>query len=518
MSLKTGEPHSETTLADVKQLGLWAAIASLSYVFWVVGGMEMVERLAYYGVRAVATIYATRPVSEHGLGVTMATFGWLLLCWNLAQSLIPVFTGGLSDRYGYKPTIFISTGVKCFGYLVMAWWHSYWGFFVGALFLATGTAIFKPGIQGTLIKATNRRNSSMAWGIFYQTVNIGGWIGPLIALQMRHLDWKYVFYINAACICGNFLLLLTYREPGKEERLARQQRVREGKEKQENLALESLKELRKPHLWLYLVIFSVWWLMFPMLWDVLPKYIEDWVDTAPMVQFLFGPDGTTSRVWHFLFGMKENGLGIEPEGIVNINAGMIMLTCFLFAALGAKLRATTSLLVGTLLITAALTLFGLTNSIGFAVLAMVIFSMGEMLASPKFSEFLGNIAPPDKKAMWIGFSQAPILIGWTIEGKLGPQLYHIFSAKDEFARGMLVQRGWSLDAVSERALPIGEAFKKLVEVTGESPATLTQQLYQSHHVGVTWYCFAVIGVLSALMILGYGRWILKLASKEAAAK
>ena len=120
--------------------------------------------------------------------------------------------------------------------------------------------------------------------------------------------------------------------------------------------------------------------------------------------------------------------------------------------------------------------------------------------------------------MWIGFSQAPILIGWTIEGKLGPQLYHIFSAKDEFARGMLVQRGWSLDAVSERALPIGEAFKKLVEVTGESPATLTQQLYQSHHVGVTWYCFAVIGVLSALMILGYGRWILKLASKEAAAK
>jgi hypothetical protein len=237
-----------------------------------------------------------------------------------------------------------------------------------------------------------------------------------------------------------------------------------------------------------------------------------------MVNFLFGPDGTQSGVWHFLFGMNETGRAIEPEGIVNINAGMIMLTCFLFAALGAKLRATMSLLVGTLLIVGALTMFGLTNSIGFAVLAMVIFSMGEMLASPKFSEFLGNIAPPDKKAMWIGFSQAPILIGWTIEGKLGPQLYHIFSAKDEFARGMLVQRGWSLDAVSERALPIGEAFKKLVEVTGESPATLTQQLYQSHHVGVTWYCFAVIGVLSALMILGYGRWILKLASKEAAAK
>ena len=508
-------PHDETTLSDVKQLGLWAAIGSLSYVFWVVGGMEMIERLAFYGVRAVATLYATRPLSTGGLGVTMATFGWLLLCWNLVQSLIPVFTGGLSDRYGYKQTIFASTIIKALGYLVMAWFHSYWGFFAGAMLLATGTAIFKPGVQGTLIKATNRRNSSMAWGIFYQTVNIGGWIGPLIALQMRLLDWKYVFYINAAVICCNFLLLLTYREPGKEERLARQQRLREGQEKQGSLVLEALAELKKPHLALYLIIFSVWWLMFPMLWDVLPKYIEDWVDTAPMVKFIFGADGTQSHVWKFLLGMDEDGRSIQPEGIVNINAGMIMLTCFVFAGLGAKLRATTSMLVGTVLVVIALALFGATNLIGFAVLAMIIFSVGEMLASPKFSEFLGNIAPPDKKAMWIGFSQVPILIGWTIEGKLGPQLYHIFSAKDEFARQMLVARGLTPEQYSEPALPIGEAFKKLVQVTGDSPAHLTQVLYQTHHVGLTWYVFAAIGVASAVMIYFYGQWILKLAKREA---
>ena len=507
-------PPDETTLADVKQLGLWAAIASLSYVFWVVGGMEMIERLAFYGVRAVATLYATRPASEGGLGVTMATFGTLLACWNLTQSLIPVFTGGMSDRYGYKQTIFASTVIKSLGYLVMAWFPTYWGFFAGAMLLATGTAIFKPGVQGTLIKATNRRNSSMAWGIFYQTVNIGGWIGPLIALQMRLLAWKYVFYINAAVICCNFLLLLTYKEPGKEERLARQQRFREGTEKQRNLALEALAELKKPHLALYLGIFSVWWLMFPMLWDVLPKYIEDWVDTAPMVSFLFGADGTQSGFWRFFLGMDAGGRTIQPEGIVNINAGMIMLTCFLFAGLSAKMRATSSMLVGTALIVVALSLFGATNLIGFAVAAMIIFSVGEMLASPKFSEFLGNIAPPDKKAMWIGFSQAPILIGWTIEGKLGPQLYHIFSAKDEFARQMLVQRGMPASQVTEQALPIGDAFKRLVEFTHETPGSLTQALYQSHHVGVTWYVFAVIGVASAVMIYLYGRWILRLARNE----
>ena len=213
--------------------------------------------------------------------------------------------------------------------------------------------------------------------------------------------------------------------------------------------------------------------------------------------------------------MGEHGQTIQPEGIVNINAGMIMITCFLFANLGSKLRATTSLLVGTIFIVAALTIFGTSNFIGSAVIAMVVFSVGEMLASPKFSEFLGNIAPPDKKAMWIGFSQAPILIGWTIEGKLGPELYHIFSSKDVFARQLLVARGMSPSQVTEHALPIGEAFDRLVQFTHDTPEHLTQVLYQTHQVGLTWYVFAAIGVASAVMIFAYGKWIQRLAQREA---
>lgn len=506
--------RGETTLADVKQLGLWASIVSLSYVFWVVGGMEMIERLAYYGVRAVATIYATRPASGGGLGVTMASFGWLLLMWNLIQSLVPIFTGGLADRHGYKRTIFASTILKVFGYLLMAWFPTYWGFFLGAVVLATGTAIFKPGIQGTLVRCTNRRNSSMAWGLFYQTVNIGGWIGPLLALQMRHFDWMWVFYLNAAIICLNFLMLLTYKEPGIEERLERKAKVVSGALKQSSLFRDSLAELKKPHLFVYLLIFSVWWFMFPMLWDVLPKYIDDWVDTSVIVRTIFGEAGTTNKVFHFLLGMTEDGLRIEPEGIVNLNAFAIMLTCFLFAALSSKMRATTSLFIGTVLVVIALVMLGLYPFAWMIVISMGIFSVGEMLASPKYSEFLGNIAPPDKKAMWMGFAQAPTLIGWTLEGKIGPQLYDMFSSKDQLARKMIVDRFGDPSAVTESALPVGEAFGKLVQLTGKSPASLTRALHDAHHVGSVWYFFAGVGVISAIMIWSYGIWLRKLAVME----
>ncbi len=254
--------------------------------------------------------------------------------------------------------------------------------------------------------------------------------------------------------------------------------------------------------------------MFPMLWDVLPKYIEDWVDTSAIVRSLFGPGGAHGEIATFLLGISKDGMSIEPEGIVNINSGLIMITCFVFAGLSARMRATTSLLVGTIFVVAALTLFGLTNLAWLCVVAMAIFSAGEMLASPKFSEFLGNIAPPDKKAMWIGFSQAPILIGATIEGKVGPQLYHIWSDKDVLAREMLVSKGMAASQVGINVLPDGEAFHKLVVFTGETPEALTRMLYQSNHIGATWYFFAAIGLVSAAMIWAYGRWIRKLADSE----
>lgn len=516
-TLATGEEpppkKAAADFSDVKQLGLVAAITSLSYVFWIVGGMEMIERLAYYGVKAVATLYAKDPVSKGGLGVTLSDFGNILMVWALFQSFVPVLTGGLSDRYGYKETIFASTLVKISGYLVMAFFPSYWGFFAGALLLATGTAIFKPGIQGTLVKATTRENSSMAWGIFYQTVNIGGFIGPLVAGMMRKLAWRNVFLACAAIICINFLLLLTYKEPGKAERLEKARVAKAGNEKKESLAVESIRELIKPHVWVYLVIFAGFWFMFNALFDVLPNHIQEWVDTRGIVTSLFGTGGSSNAVVNFFIVMNKEGTEIQPEGMLNINAGLIMLTCFLFAALSGKMKAINSMVIGTLLASLALVLSGGSTLGWLSVGAITVFSVGEMLSSPKFSEFIGNFAPADKKAMYLGFSQIPLAIGWTIEGKVGPVLYDHFASKEAFSREALVQRGlMAQDAVA--SIKEGEAFDKLVELTHLDKWEVTHQLYATHHVGMVWYIMAVIGVISAMGIYLYGRWIAGMAKAK----
>ena len=539
------QDSQSTSFHDVKQMGLFAALGSLGYVFWVVGGMEMIERLAYYGVKAVAVLYAKDPVSEGGLGVNLSQFGTLLMVWAFVQTFLPVFTGGLSDRHGYKLTIFISTVVKIAGYLVMAWFPTYWGFFAGAIVLATGTAIFKPGIQGTLVKTTNRYNSSVAWGVFYQTVNIGGFLGPLVAGLLRKMEWAYVFYACAGIISINFLLLLTYREVNKQERLERNRQIRSGLIKRPNLVRESLGELAKPHVWTYLLLFSGFWFMFNALFDVLPAHIDDWVNTSDIIATLFPGGRSENTLVNFFVITNAAGTAIQPEGMLNVNAGLIMITCFFFAWLSGLMRATTSMAIGTLLATAAMFMIGW-STLGWAVLmAIAVFSVGEMLSSPKFSEFIGNFAPHDKKAMYLGFSQMPLAIGWTLEGKIAPTLYDHWSSKDRFARELLLERmadgQTSLppaDEIGDMAantgvpaeqlatlyrdnatefvdtIPQGEAFNWLVTLTGDTPASLTEVLYTTHNIGLIWHLMGVIGIITAFGIWQYGRWILTLKTDD----
>jgi len=500
MSVQSPTELQSTQNANARrQYGLTAAVVSLGWVFWVVGGMEMVERLAFYGVKAVAALYATAPRTEGGLGVSASKFGDVLMLWAFTQSLLPVIIGGLADRFGYKRTIFVSTFIKIFGYLVMAWLPTYLGFLAGAILLATGTAIFKPGIQGTLVHVTRPENSSVAWGFFYQLVNVGGWFGPLLAAYLRtRLSWTWVFYACSGIIACNFVLLATYREP---ERPAAPEQ-----DKETSLWRVALRELLRLHVWTYLVAFTGFWFMFNALFDVLPLHVRDWVDTEQLVRFLFPSGRIQNPTFRFLLGSNPDGTRILPEGMLNINAGLIMTTCFLVAYLGSKVRATTSMMLGTLFAIVAMFMIGFSTVGTISALAICIFSVGEMLSSPKFNEFMGNIAPPDKTAMYLGFSQIPLAIGWTLEGKLGPLLYDRLASKERFARELLLERG--MRAVDIEQIPQGEAFARLVTFTHESSAKLTHLLYESHPVGAVWLIMAVFGVASVIGLSLYARFVI----------
>ena len=69
---------------------------------------------------------------------------------------------------------------------------------------------------------------------------------------------------------------------------------------------------------------------------------------------VFGPEGTRNEAVIFFFGLDKSGTRMLPEGLVNLNALLIMTTCFLVAGWGARMRAANAMALGTFLAASAL--------------------------------------------------------------------------------------------------------------------------------------------------------------------
>ncbi len=194
--MKPVDPQAAVARPD--KSSFWEQTKRLTWPFWVANLMEMIERLAYYGVRVVIPIYIAQADEIGGLHFTQSDKGFIFMWWALVQSALPVFTGGFADRYGYKRQIVLAILLKGLGYVMMATQRDFWPFFAGCLFLAAGTAVFKPPVQGTFVKTLTHKTSGVGWGIYYMVVNIGGFLGPPLAHFLGGYSWPTVFYGCAA--------------------------------------------------------------------------------------------------------------------------------------------------------------------------------------------------------------------------------------------------------------------------------------------------------------------------------
>jgi dipeptide/tripeptide permease len=186
--------------------------------FWVANTMEIFERLAWYGFFAVSSLYITGSRAEGALGFTSEQRGMLQGIVPFILYLMPVVFGALGDRFGYKKTFIVAYSVLVPAYYLLGQFTTFGTFFMAFLFVAVGAAIFKPVVVGTVARTTDATNSSMGFGIFYMMVNVGGFIGPVVAGIVRvKYGWDWVFIASSFWIACNFIwVLVFYKEPTTE--------------------------------------------------------------------------------------------------------------------------------------------------------------------------------------------------------------------------------------------------------------------------------------------------------------
>ncbi|MFH1687910.1 MAG: MFS transporter [bacterium] len=467
--------------------GLWSQLRSMSRPFWMVNVMEMLERLAYYGVRVVIPIYIAQADEIGGLHFSQSDKGIIFFWWAIFQSMTPMVSGGFADRYGYKKTIAASVFIKVLGYLLMATQTTFWPFLIGCCTLALGTAIFKPGVQGTMCQTLTKKNSSVGWGTFYQLVNIGGFLGPPLAHFLYGISWPAVFYGCAGIVSLNLLMLLTYKDPPA------------GGDQTGNFIKVlwiTIKKIFNVRLLLFIAIMSGFWLMFMQLFDMLPNFIVDWVDSSQLVRDLNLPE------W-MLQANSPRAPQLAQEWMININPGLIVLAVIFVSYLVSRMRRVHSIFIGITIASAGLILSGFTTSGYICLAGILVFSVGEMLSSPKMNEYLGVIAPDGEKGLYMGYANIPQGIGWAVGSWYAGSVYDRLGDKANLAIDYL-SRNYNL---SDVARP--EAMNKLVEVSGLTHQQVTNILWTEYDPYRLWYRFAAIGIGSAVAMLFYARWVRK---------
>ncbi len=470
---------------------LVAELGQLPRAFWMVNVMEMLERLAYYGVRVVIPIYIAQADEIGGLHFSQSDKGLIFMLWALVQTGVPVFSGGFADRYGYKRTIAASIAIKAAGYLLMATQTAFWPFTFGCLVLAFGTAIFKPGVQGTMLRTLRKENSSVGWGTFYMLVNIGGFLGPPLAHFLYGYSWPTVFYGCAVIVSLNFLMLLTYPD------------IEAGGDQSGGVwkvAKITIQNLVQPRLAAFILIMAGFWLMFMQLFDMLPNFIVDWVDSASIVQLLHLPAMFTT--------VTPRGRMIAQEWMINLDSGLIILGVVWISHLVARMRRIQSIFFGIVVSSLGLVAAGFSMSGVLCILGILCFAVGEMLSSPKMNDYLGVIAPEGQKALYMGYANMPVAIGWAIGSLMGGEIYGRMGDKANLALRYLAEHGMSARVDRTHAM---DALQRALHLDARQATDL---LWQTYHPYQLWYPFAAIGIASAVGIWFYARWVRRYESPD----
>ncbi len=474
----------QTHLVSPDNRSFWEQTRGLTWPFWVANLMEMIERLAYYGVRVVIPIYIAQADEIGGLHFSQGDKGFIFMWWALVQSALPVFTGGFADRYGYKRQIVVAVLLKGLGYVLMATQREFWPFFAGCLVLAAGTAVFKPPIQGTFVKTLTPKTSGVGWGFFYLVVNIGGFLGPPLAHFLCGYSWPMVFYGCAVLVSLNLLWLLSYRgvDPGADRTAGVWQVV-----------VTTARHLCHLRLLAFMLIISIFWAVLNQLWDMLPNFIVDWIDSASLARHL--P--------HFMLSRDlSRGPQLAQEWVINFNPFLIILfVAPLSWYVNLKMRRLTSILVGCVIASLGVYAAGASRSIYACLAGIACFSVGEMLCSPKVSEYLGVIAPAGNKALYMGYANIPMAIGWGYGSFFAGQIYARAGEKAGLALRYLSE------VLRVRELPDrSAAFAALTERLGQTPAQVTQLLWDKYDPSQVWIPFALAGLVAAIALFAFNHF------------
>lgn len=361
--------------------------------FWIANTLELFERLAFYGSKAILTVFLAEKVGlTEEAGTLAGLFSGLIFS-------LPILAGVLVDKYGFRKTLSICFTIFCAGYFLIGLAGIEFGqgiveaigkktyVIIVLVLTAMGGSLIKPCIVGTVSQTSKPESRALGFSIYYTLVNIGGAIGPIVAMQVRqNIGIEYVLIMSSIT---SFLLLigtvLFFREPVADTSQPEQRTF--GK-----VFTDMLLVFGNLRFISFLVIFSGFWIMFWQIWYLVPFY--------------------ATEVLHY-----DNFEILETVDAI----GIIILTIPV-TAMVKKLKPITAMVAGFFFATLCWIIMGASLTVTACIAGIGVYALGESTQAPRFYEYVSTLAPRNQVGTFMGFAFLPVAIGSFVAGFIADHL------------------------------------------------------------------------------------------------
>ena len=369
--------------------------------FWVANGMELFERLAYYGQQIVFMIYL-----RNKLGFTESQAGQLSGIFGGLIYLLPILGGTLADKWGFRRAFNIAFSILALGYFligsvgmtafagVYSNFNLYWLLMVFLVFTAFGGSFIKPSVLGTVAITSKEETKSLGFAVYYWLVNVGAMVGPTIAYFVRDSFGNAFVYMVSSLSCFAMLIvnLLLYKEVKSTQTVV----VESLGKKIANLfvVLTNVKFM------IFLLIYSLYWIIFWQEFIIVPYYVTDYINANAPYEIL--------QSW--------------------AGAGAIILFQIPLNRLTKNIPTRSAIVLGFAISSLIWLIIGIYPSIPTIAAGIVAFAIGEMIQAPRYYEYISEIAPPGQQGLFQGYAFLPIAIARFVGDPLGGWLYQTSKA------------------------------------------------------------------------------------------
>ncbi|MDL2323189.1 MFS transporter [Bacteroidales bacterium OttesenSCG-928-A17] len=443
-----------------------------SQAFWVANGVELLERLAYYAVFIVLTIYLSNV-----WGFSDIEAGWISGIFSATLYFLPTFSGAYADKIGFRSAIILAFSFLTIGYLglgvlptmlqsaglveygdktTQTIFHGLdesslrWSIAPVLLLIVVGGSFIKAIISGTVARETTESNRARGYAVFYMMVNIGAFTGKTVVDPLRKaMGDSGLVYLNYFAAFMTFVALIAVFFMYKSTKT-------QGQGKSFKEILHALgKVCTNGRLIALILIVSGFWLVQSQMYASMPKYV-----------------------------LRMIGEGASPGWYANVNPLIVFVCVNFITSLMKNKRAITSMTVGMFIIPLSALIMSAGNYIGsehilglhpvafMMIIGIAFQALAECFISPRFLEYFSLQSPKGEEGLYLGFSH----------------LHSFFSYLLAFPLG-----GWLL----EKFCPDPRYF--------EGGQTSLEYAQATEHAHYLWFVFVGVGVVSAIALIIYNK-------------